>query len=107
MHTPQVKAPPREFLMISVLFMEDNTDFLAQFRPFLEKTGEVRLEVVPSTKQAIEKLKSRAYDVIVCYEEVSPVNGIEFVSDMDGIGFLRYLRSVGKPHAGHHLPPAG
>ena len=83
--------------MISVLFVEDNTDFLAQFRPFLEKTGEVRLEVVPSTKQAIEKLKSRAYDVIVCYEEVSPVNGIEFVSDMNGIGFLRYLRSVGNP----------
>ena len=65
--------------MISVLFVDDNTDFLAQFRPFLEKTGEVRLEVVPSTKLAIEKLKSRAYDVIVCYEEVSPVNGIEFV----------------------------
>ena len=43
--------------MISVLFVEDNTDFLAQFRPFLEKTGEVRLEVVPSTKQAIPKVK--------------------------------------------------
>ncbi len=57
--------------MISVLFVDDNTDFLAQFRPVLEKTGEVRLEVVASTKQAIEKLKNRAFDVIVCYEEIS------------------------------------
>ncbi|MFA7695599.1 MAG: PAS domain S-box protein, partial [Methanoregula sp.] len=68
-----------------------------QFRPFLEKTGEVRMDVVQSTKLAIEKLKSRGFDVIVCYEEVSAVNGIEFVSDMDGIGFLRYLRSMGNP----------
>jgi PAS domain S-box-containing protein len=83
--------------MISVLFVDDNTDFLAQFRPFLEKTGEVRLDVVPSTKLAIEKLKSRNFDVIVCYEKVSAVNGIEFVADMDGIGFLLYLRSIGNP----------
>lgn len=80
--------------MISVLFIDDNTEFLAQFRPILEKTGEARLEVVPSTKQAIERLKNRTFDVIVCYEEISPVNGIEFVSDMDGLGFLRYLRSM-------------
>jgi PAS domain S-box-containing protein len=83
--------------MISVLFVDDNTDFLTQFRPFLEKTGEIRLDVVPSTKLAIEKVRSRNYDVIVCYEKVSAVNGIEFVADMDGIGFLLYLRSIGNP----------
>ena len=83
--------------MISVLFVDDNTDFLVQFRPFLEKTGEVQLDVVQSAKLAIEKLKSRRFDVIVCYEKVSAVNGIEFVSDMDGIGFLLYLRSMGNP----------
>lgn len=83
--------------MISVLFVDDNTDFLTQFCPFLEKTGEVRLDMVPSTKLAIEKVRSRNYDVIVCYEKVSAVNGIEFVADMDGIGFLLYLRSIGNP----------
>jgi len=83
--------------MISVLFVDDNTDFLMQFRPFLEKTGEVQLDVVQSAKLAIEKLKSRRFDVIICYERVSAVNGIEFVSDMDGIGFLLYLRSMGNP----------
>jgi PAS domain S-box-containing protein len=83
--------------MISVLFIDDNTDFLTQFRPFLEKTGEVQLDVVQSAKPAIEKLKSRRFDVIICYDKVSAVNGIEFVSDMDGIGFLLYLRSMGNP----------
>ncbi|MDD1703386.1 MAG: PAS domain S-box protein [Methanoregula sp.] len=81
--------------MISVLFVDDNTDFLALFHPILEKTGEVKLDIAQSTKQAIEKLKMRGYDVIICYEDVPEVNGIEFVPDMDGIGFLKYLRSMG------------
>src|SRR5208282_1945633 len=96
-YTCRHDANPGKFLMISVLFVDDNTDFLTQFRPVLEKTGEVRMETVASAKQAIEKLKSRSFDVIVCYEENAPVNGIEFVADMDGIGFLRYIRSMGNP----------
>lgn len=83
--------------MISVLFVDDNTGFAAQLRPLLEKTGEVRMELVPSPKMAIEKLKGRVFDVVICFEEIPAVNGIEFVPDMDGIGFLRYLRSIGNP----------
>lgn len=83
--------------MISVLFVDDNTDFLPQIRSILEKTGEVRLDVAQSAKQATDKIKMRAYDVIISYEQVPAVNGIEFVSDMDGIGFLKYLRSGGNP----------
>ena len=63
--------------------------------PFLEKTGEVRLTVVNAPKLAIEKLKSRVFDIVICYAEIPAVNGIEFVPDMDGIGFLKYLRSTG------------
>ena len=83
--------------MISVLFVDDNTGFAAQLRPLLEKTGEVRMELAPSPKMAIEKLKGRVFDVVICFEEIPAVNGIEFVPDMDGIGFLRYLRSIGNP----------
>jgi PAS domain S-box-containing protein len=81
--------------MISVLFVDDSTDFLAQVRSTLEKTGEVRLDVAQSTKHAVEKLKARTYDVVICGERVPEVNGIEFVSDMDGIGLLKFLRSAG------------
>ena len=81
--------------MISVLFVDDNTDLLAQVRSFLEKSGEIRIEHAHSIKQAIEKLKGRNYDVIVSYEQQPDVNGIEFVSDMNGIEFIKYLKSVG------------
>ncbi len=81
--------------MISVLFVDDNTDLLAQMRPFLDKTGEIKIDNAHSIKQAIEKLKGRNYDVIVAYEQQPDVNGIEFVSDMNGIEFIKYLKSVG------------
>ncbi len=81
--------------MIAVLFVDDNSELMALARSVLEKSGEVRLESVRSTKQALEKLKNRVYDVIVCYEQVPDVNGIEFVPDMNGIEFLKYLKSQG------------
>jgi len=81
--------------MISVLFVDDNTELLAQVRMFLEKTGEMRVDSARSIKHAIEKVKGRTYDVIVSYEQIPEVNGIEFVSDMNGIEFLKYLKSQG------------
>ncbi len=81
--------------MISVLFIDDNTDLFAQIRTFLEKTGEIRVEQARSIKQAVEKLRGRSFDVIVSYEQMPDVNGIEFVPDMNGIDFLRYLKSQG------------
>jgi PAS domain S-box-containing protein len=81
--------------MISVLFVDDTTELLAQIRSFLEKAGDIRIERANSIKHAIEKLKGRTYDVIVCYDLIPDVNGIEFVSDMNGIEFLRYLKSQG------------
>jgi len=79
--------------MISVLFVDDNTDLFLQIRTFLEKTGEIRVEQAHSIKQASEKLKGRTFDIIVSYEQMPDVNGIEFVSDMNGIEFLKYLKS--------------
>ncbi|HZV46485.1 MAG TPA: response regulator, partial [Thermodesulfovibrionales bacterium] len=81
--------------MISVLFVDDNSDLFGQIRSFLEKAGDIRLDNAHSIKQAIEKTKGRTYDVIVCYEQIPEVNGIEFVSDMTGIEFLKYLKSQG------------
>jgi diadenylate cyclase len=81
--------------MISVLFVDDNTDLFGQIRSFLEKAGDIRIDSAHSIKQAIEKVKGRTYDVIVSYEQIPEVNGIEFVSDMNGIEFLQYLKSEG------------
>jgi diadenylate cyclase len=83
--------------MISVLFVDDNSDLFGQIRSFLEKAGDIRLDNARSIKQAMEKTKGRTYDVIVCYEQIPEVNGIEFVSDMTGLEFLKYLKSQGNP----------
>jgi diadenylate cyclase len=85
----------RTVSMISVLFVDDNTDLFGQIRSFLEKTGDIRVDNARSVKQAIEKIKGRTYDVILSYEQMPEVNGIEFVSDMNGIEFLKYLKSSG------------
>jgi PAS domain S-box-containing protein len=83
--------------MISILFVDDNTDLFLRIRTFLEKTGDIRIEQAHSIKQATEKLRGRTYDVIISYEQVPDVNGIEFVPDMNGIDFLKYLKSQGNP----------
>jgi PAS domain S-box-containing protein len=81
--------------MISVLFVDDNSDLFGQIRSFLEKSGDIRIDNAHSIKQAMEKIKGRAYDVIISYEQIPEVNGIEFMSDMNGIEFLQYLKSTG------------
>jgi len=81
--------------MISVLLVHDNTDLIDSTRSFLEKSGEVRVDTVSSTKQALEILKSRTYDVIVSYYHLPEVNGIEFLPEMNGVELLKYLKSHG------------
>ncbi|MFA5268830.1 MAG: PAS domain S-box protein [Methanoregula sp.] len=81
--------------MFSVLFVDDNSDLLIRIRMLLEKSGEIHVDPAHSIKQATEKLKNRNYDVILSYDQMYDVNGIEFVAEMNGIEFIRYLRSAG------------
>jgi PAS domain S-box-containing protein len=81
--------------MISVLLVHDNTDQIDTTRMYLERMGEVRVDTANSTKQALEILKSRTYDVIVSYYHFPEVNGVEFLADMNGVEFLKYLKQGG------------
>ncbi|HRY75636.1 MAG TPA: PAS domain S-box protein [Methanoregulaceae archaeon] len=81
--------------MIAVLLVDDHSAMMAGARSVLEKSGEIRLDVTHSTKQALERLQGRSYDVIVCYEQIPDVNGVEFVADMNGIEFIKYLKNQG------------
>ncbi|NTV00872.1 MAG: response regulator, partial [Methanoregulaceae archaeon] len=83
--------------MITVLLVHDATDLIDITRSFLEKGGEVRVDTVSSTKQALEILKNRNYDVIVSYYHLPEVNGIEFLPEMNGVELLKYLKSHGSP----------
>lgn len=81
--------------MITVLLVHDNTDLIDATRSYLERMGEVRVDCVNSTKQAIEVLKNRTYDVIVSYYHLPVVDGIEFLGDMNGVELLKYLKQQG------------
>jgi diadenylate cyclase len=81
--------------MISVLLVHDNTDLIDATRQYLERMGDVRIDTVNSTKQAIEVLKNRSYDVIVSYYHMPSVDGIDFVGDMNGVELLKYLKQQG------------
>jgi PAS domain S-box-containing protein len=81
--------------MFSVLLVDDASDLLIRIRTYLEKSGEIRVDSAHSLKQATEKLKSRNYDMILSFDQVPDVNGIEFVAEMNGTEFIRYLRSSG------------
>jgi PAS domain S-box-containing protein len=81
--------------MISVLLVEDTTDLMAATRSALEKSGDLRVEIAHSPKHAIEKLKTKSYDVIVSYYQIPAINGIEFMADMNGVELIRFLRSQG------------
>ena len=81
--------------MFSVLFIDDSSDLLIRIRTFLEKGGEMRVDCAHSIKQGTEKLKSHTYDVILSYDQMPDVNGIEFVAEMNGIEFIKYLRCAG------------
>jgi len=81
--------------MISVLFVDDSGELLTRIRSSLEKSGEIRIDTAHSVKQAIEKLKGRTYDAVLAFDQAPEVSGIEFVSEMDGIEFVRFLRSTG------------
>ena len=81
--------------MITVLLVHDNTDLIDTTRMYLERMGEVRVDTANSTKQALEILKNRTYDVIVSYYHLPEVNGVEFLADMNGVEFLKYIKQAG------------
>lgn len=83
--------------MISVLLVEDTSDLMGATRAFLEKSGDLRVDIAHSPKHAIDKLKTKSYDVIVSYYQVPSNNLIEFLPDLNGVELIRFLRSQGNP----------
>ena len=83
--------------MITVLLVHDNSDALESTRAYLERMGEIRVDAVHSTKQALEMARRRRYDIIVSYYRLPEVNGIEFLADMTGVELLKELKGT---HAG-------
>ncbi len=72
--------------MIPVLVVDDQPSFLNMAKRLLEKDGDIQVSVTESAEKAMDILNDRQFDVIISDLEMS---------GMDGIEFLRALRSQG------------
>jgi len=72
--------------MLSVLVIDDEPDILDLVRYFLEQPGDMKVETVTSTKEALERVIKKEYDAIVLDY---------YMPELNGIDFLKYLRAKG------------
>jgi len=70
--------------MISALYVDDEPALLDLGKIFLERAGDIRVDTAFSASEALIKIKSTTYDVIISDYQM-PV--------MDGLEFLRRIRS--------------
>jgi len=72
--------------MLSILYVDDDEALLELGKAFLEQSGSMQVEVFCSATHALTLIESVRYDAIVSDYEMP---------EMNGIGFLQYLRQKG------------
>jgi len=70
--------------MISVLYVDDDLVLLDIFKLFLERSGELLIEVTPSATQALDLMAKQKFDAVVSDYQMP---------GMDGIALLKEVRS--------------
>ena len=65
--------------MITLLYVDDETDLLDLGKIFLEREGECLVDIVSSAQAALTLLTSATYDAIISDYEMPGMNGIEFL----------------------------
>lgn len=72
--------------ILSVLVVDDDPSLIELSRHFLSKDGTLVVETCTSARDALDLMESRSFDAIISDYEMP---------GMDGIGFLKYLRTRG------------
>ena len=66
-------------ILILVLYVDDEPALLDIGKAFLERSGAILVDTVPSAAEAEEKLSANCYDAIVSDYQMPDMNGIEFL----------------------------
>jgi DNA-binding NarL/FixJ family response regulator len=67
---------------ISVLYVDDEPEFLALCKIFLERSGNFVVDTAISPTIALKMIRSSDYDVIVSDYQMPEMNGIEFFAEV-------------------------
>jgi PAS domain S-box-containing protein len=73
---------------IRVLHVDCEADFLQYSKKYLEMQGAFEVYNALSVKEAVEKMKSKEYDVIVCEYQVPEKDGLQFLEELRKSGNL-------------------
>ncbi|MDD1687084.1 response regulator [Methanoregula sp.] len=65
--------------MISVLYVDDESILLEIAKIYLERTGQFQVDTLVSAPAALERMKTRRYDVIISDYQMPEMDGIEFL----------------------------
>ena len=68
--------------MLQILYVDDEIDLLTIGKSFIEMKGEFSVDTADSASAAMERLNSKAYDVIVSDYQMPVMDGIEFLEHL-------------------------
>jgi PAS domain S-box-containing protein len=84
-------------IMISVLYVDDESGFLEVGKSYLEQTNEFAVTTAPSASVALDRLKSNGIQAIVSDYQMPGIDGIEFLKQVRAIDkTLPFILFTGK-----------
>lgn len=82
--------------MAAILFVDDNEEILTLGKLFLERSGTMTVDIVPSATTAIGKLSRGKYDAILSDYHMPVMNGIELLHRVrDEFGDIPFILFTG------------